>query len=287
VAKGDSVPELPEVETIVRELRPHLVGRCIRRADVLNPTICTFAPDELRGAVVRSVERRGKYTLLYLTRRRNSPVLVFHLGMTGQLLLSPPRRPVDGHTHVVLRFACLSDELRFRDVRRFGEACLYHSPLDLRRGLFDRLGPEGHTVTSKQLARVAWRSSRPIKPLLMDQGKVAGLGNIYTDEALWRARLHPLRPSDSLAADELRELARSIRSVLREAIHDRGSSVDDYLTPDGSPGRYQDRHSVYGRQGRPCHRCGTAVHRIRLQGRGTHFCPRCQPGPGSGGARAD
>ena len=273
------MPELPEVETIVRELRPHLVGRRIRRADVLNPTICTFGANELRGAVVESIERRGKYILLYLTRRRSCPVLVFHLGMTGQLLLKSAQHPVDRHTHVVLRFAGLSEEVRFRDVRRFGEARLYPSPLDLQLGLLDRLGPEAHVVTSKQLARVAWTSSRPLKPLLMDQRKVAGLGNIYTDEVLWRARLHPLRPSDSLSADELRELARSIRSVLREAIRDRGSSVDDYLTPDGSPGRYQDRHAAYGRQGRPCPRCGTAIRRIRLQGRGTHFCPHCQSVP--------
>jgi len=120
------VPELPEVETIVRELRPHLVGRRIRCAHVLRPTVCTFSADQLRGAVVRSIERRGKYILVYLARRRSTPGLTFHLGMTGQLLLASPHLPPDKHTHVVLRFACLSDELRFRDVRRFGEACLYH-----------------------------------------------------------------------------------------------------------------------------------------------------------------
>jgi len=133
----------------------------------------------------------------------------------------------------------------------------------------------------------AWTSSRPIKPLLMDQRKVAGLGNIYTDEALWRARLHPLRPSHSLSADELRELARAIRTVLRRAIRDHGSSVDDFRAPDGSPGRYQDRLAVYGREGEPCPRCGAIIVRIRIQGRSAHFCPRCQPAPSSGGSHAD
>jgi len=282
-----SVPELPEVETIVRELRPHLVGRRIRSAQVLRPTVCTFSADQLRGAVVRRIERRGKYILVHLDRRGTTPVLAFHLGMTGQLLRASPDLPPDKHTHIVLRLSGLADELRFRDVRRFGEACLYRSPPDLHRALLDRLGPEAHTVTSTQLARAAWTSSRPIKPLLMDQEKVAGLGNIYTDESLWQARLHPLRPSDSLSADELGELAFCTRAVLREAVGDRGSSVDDYLTPDGSAGRYQQRHAVYGRPGEPCPRCSAAIERIRLQGRGTHFCPKCQSAPGHGDDRED
>jgi formamidopyrimidine-DNA glycosylase len=121
-----------------------------------------------------------------------------------------------------------------------------------------------------------------LKPLLMDQGKLAGLGNIYTDEALWRARLHPLRPADSLSRDEVRALARAIRSVLRQAIRDRGSSVNNFVAPDGSLGRYQERHAVYQRQGEACPRCRSPIERIRLQGRGTHFCPRCQRAPRTG-----
>lgn len=281
------MPELPEVETVVRALRPHLVGRRITGARVLNPAVCTLKTGQLRGALLEEVARRGKYILFRLTRRWARPVLTFHLGMTGQLLLVPRGAPGDRHHHLALRFAGLGEELRFRDVRKLGSARLYPSWSHLQEDLLDRLGPEAHTLTSLQLARVAWRSSRPIKPLLMDQSKVAGLGNIYTDEALWRARIHPLRPSDSLSADELRDLAHAVRTVLRQAIRDRGSSVNDFLTPDGSPGRYQRRHAVYGRPGEPCPRCGEPVVRITVQGRGTHFCPRCQPGPGSGGARAD
>lgn len=229
------MPELPEVETVVRGVRPYLVGRRIRAVEVLNPTVCAFGASELRGAVVREVDRRGKYILLHLTRRRGEPVLVFHLGMSGQLLLLLPQVQIDRHTHLVLRLTGLTDELRFRDVRRLGGVCLYRSATEIESEVLDRLGPEADTLTSTDLARVAWTSSRPIKPLLMDQGKVAGLGNIYTDESLWRARLHPLRPSVSLSADELRELARAIRTVLRQAIRYHGSTVDDFRAPDGSP----------------------------------------------------
>ena len=281
------MPELPEVETVVRGVRPYLVGRRIRAVEVLNPTVCDFSASELRGGVVEKVGRGGKYILLYLARRTRRPVLVFHLGMTGQLCLISREHPVDQHTHLVLRLAGRADELRFRDMRRLGGVCLYDTALELGQRLLEHLGPEADTLTSTDLARVAWTSSRPIKPLLMDQGKVAGLGNIYTDEALWRARLHPLRPSHSLSADELRELARAIRTVLRRAIRDHGSSVDDFRAPDGSPGRYQDRLAVYGREGEPCPRCGAIIVRIRIQGRSAHFCPRCQPAPSSGGSHAD
>ncbi len=271
------MPELPEVETVVRELRPHLVGRRIREARVLRPTVCPIDPQALRGARVTGLARRGKYVLMQLRRGRRRPVLEFHLGMTGQLLMVPGDRPADKHVHLMLHLEKTREQLRFRDVRKFGEACLYPSAEELERLLLSRLGPEADTLTSTELAGAAWSSSRPLKPLLMDQAKVAGLGNIYTDEALWHARIHPLRLSDSLSADELRDLARAIRAVLREAIEHRGSTVDDYLTPDGSPGQYQEHHAVYGREGEPCARCGGPLQRIRLQGRSTHFCPRCQP----------
>lgn len=281
------MPELPEVETVVRALRPRLVGRKVAGAQVVNPVVCPVAPRRLRGAVLEEVARRGKYILFRLARGRSRPVLVFHLGMTGQLLLVPPAEPQDKHLHLILRFAGLAEELRFRDVRKLGGVCLYPSWNHLQEDLLERLGPEAHTLTTRELTRVARAGSRPVKPLLMDQSKIAGLGNIYTDEALWRARIHPLRPSNSLSADELRNLARAVRTVLRRAIRERGSSVNDFLTPEGSPGRYQRRHAVYGRAGEPCPRCGEPVVRITVQGRGTHFCPRCQRVPGCGGADAD
>jgi formamidopyrimidine-DNA glycosylase len=276
------MPELPEVETVVRGLRPHLVGRRICSARLFTRAMCDFQPSRLRGARVTAVDRRGKHVLLHLARGRSRPTLAIHLGMTGQLLLSCPRQPRDKHTHLVLRLTDLHQELRFRDMRRLGAACLYGSPLDLEVGLLSRLGPEANSITVAQLAPILRRSSRPLKPLLMDQGKLAGLGNIYTDEALWRARLHPLRPADSLSRDEVRALARAIRSVLRQAIRDRGSSVNNFVAPDGSLGRYQERHAVYQRQGEACPRCRSPIERIRLQGRGTHFCPRCQRAPRTG-----
>jgi len=281
------MPELPEVETIVRYLRPRLGGRRIRSVEVLTPAVCAVRPASLEGAWVRELARRGKYALMFLQRGARRPVLEFHLGMTGRLLLQDPPAERHKHDHLVMRFLGAAQELCFRDPRKFGEACLYGSLREVERTVLSKLGPEAHTLTAAELARVAWTGSRPLKPLLMDQRKVAGLGNIYTDEALWQARIHPLRLSDSLSADELSELARAIRTVLGQAIRDRGSSVNDYLTPDGSPGGYQLRHAVYNRAGRPCPRCGEPVVRIVVQGRGTHLCPLCQPSPACGDGHAD
>jgi formamidopyrimidine-DNA glycosylase len=172
-------------------------------------------------------------------------------------------------------------------MRRLGAACLHQSPLDLEVSLFSRLGPEANSITAAHLTQILRGSSVKrrtgrLKPLLMRQEKLAGLGNIYTDEALWRARLHPRRSASSLSPKEVRVLGRAIRSVLREAIRCRGSSVDNFVAPDGSLGRYQERHAVYQRQGEPCRRCRRPIERIRLQGRGTHFCPRCQRPPRAG-----
>jgi formamidopyrimidine-DNA glycosylase len=202
--------------------------------------------------------------------------------MTGQLLLVPPHDPRDKHTHLALRFDGLAQELRFRDMRKFGKVCLYPSPADLRVQVLERCGPEADRLTTEELRHALHGSRSPVKAVLMQQPRIAGLGNIYTDEALWRARLHPLRGADSLSRDEERALARAIRSVLREAICDRGSSVDNFVAPDGSLGRYQERHAVYQRHGEPCPRCRSPIERIRLQGRGTHFCPRCQRAPRAG-----
>jgi formamidopyrimidine-DNA glycosylase len=249
--------------------------------------VCDFQVRQLRGARVVDVGRRGKHVLLHLARGRTRPTLAFHLGMTGQLLLVCPRLPRDKHTHLALRFDGLTQELRFRDMRRLGAACLHQSPLDLEVSLFSRLGPEANSITAAHLTQILRGSSVKrrtgrLKPLLMRQEKLAGLGNIYTDEALWRARLHPRRSASSLSPKEVRVLGRAIRSVLREAIRCRGSSVDNFVAPDGSLGRYQERHAVYQRQGEPCRRCRRPIERIRLQGRGTHFCPRCQRPPRAG-----
>ena len=281
------MPELPEVETVVRGLRPHLLGRRIREARVLTPTVCSIDPEALRSTRVEELARRGKYVLMHLRRGRRRPVLEFHLGMSGQLLIVAEAEPTDKHVHLVLRFQGMREDVRFRDMRKLGEACFYPSTEELDRQLLSRLGPEADAVTTTELARAAWSSSRPIKPLLMVQERIAGLGNIYADEALWHAQIHPLRPSDSLSSAELGRLAHTIRSVLRDAILDRGSSVDDFRGPDGAPGRYQQRHAVYGREGEACPRCGRPISRIKLQGRSAHFCPHCQPLPTSGGGDED
>jgi formamidopyrimidine-DNA glycosylase len=272
------VPELPEVETVVRELRPHLVGRHITAARVgkhslRKPWRPAWAK-ALTGRDVTAVTRRGKWILIEL---KGGPYLVVHLGMTDQFTVSAADAPRANHTHLVFS---LNDgaELRFRDVRRFGSATLYPGRAELEASFeVAGLGPEPFG-----LDRDYWRSAlaatnRNLKAILLDQTVVAGVGNIYADESLFRARLHPGRRGCDLkaaAADRLRE---TIAEVLTFAIERRGSSIRDYVGGSGERGEFQNEFRVYGRTGEPCPRCKTPIQRIRLAGRSTHFCPKCQP----------
>jgi len=277
------VPELPEVETVARLIRPALVGRRIRGARVRWPrSVGEAGPARfgraVRGAEVERVWRRGKYLLFALARAgRPAGVLVGHLRMTGRLHVEPAGRDPGPYARVSL---ALDDGrvLHFVDVRKFGR--LEHAARPADR--LPPLGPEplGDEFTREWLAAALRSRRRLLKPLLLDQAFVAGLGNIYVDEALFRARLHPLRRSDALGRPAVAALHAEIRATLREAIEREGSSFDAfYRTPEGKPGSYQHQFQVYGRDGEPCRRCGRTIGKIVVGQRGTHLCRRCQPAP--------
>ena len=280
------MPELPEVETVARDLRPMIVGATISGARCTWPrTLRSRDPDGFAAAIaghrVEGVGRRGKLLLLALSGRL---VLTIHLKMTGQLFVVHGGVPPDPHVRLVLNLAD-GRELRFRDIRKFGKVGLHHrdprtgEPLTEPGGAsaFAGLGPEplDPAFTLQAFRRRVRRRSGRLKPLLLDQSFLAGVGNIYADEALWAARLHPLRSVASLRPPDEARLHHAIRDVLAEAVARRGSSVDDYTAPDGD-GTMQERLLVYQRTGLPCARCGRPIRRMVVGARSTHFCSWCQ-----------
>jgi formamidopyrimidine-DNA glycosylase len=270
------VPELPEVETIVRGLAGKIVGKTIDRADVRLARV-TLAPAKLRfaravaGERITGVHRRGKYAVVELASGRS---LVTSLRMTGRLVIADDGRPECPATHVVLHLR-EGGGLRFSDVRTFGRMRLVG-----RDEAWDReLGVEPLSTGFTQEAFTGMLSGRttPVKALLLDQRRIAGIGNIYACEALWEARIRPSRPAGSLTKAAAHRLRRAIIDVLHRAIEMRGTSVDDYVDADGLQGSFQNNLSVYGRGGRSCLRCGTSrVVRTVLAQRGTWWCRRCQ-----------
>ncbi len=267
------MPELPEVETVVTSLRPKVVGRMIRavhirRTDVIDPPE-TDLPKHLTGRAIRSIDRRGKRIIFTLDDERASRFFV-HLGMTGRLTMNQPDSSAPPHTHVEIDFD--TGRLRFTDPRRFGG--LWWLGPD---GCADEgMGPEPLTLRSVELGRRLAKTTRAVKSALLDQSMLAGLGNIYVDEALFASAIHPLRPAHKLTGDQVARLNRAIKTVLRRAIRSRGSSLRDYVDADGVSGSFQNLHKVYDRAGKPCRKCKTPIERIVLGGRSTHFCPKCQ-----------
>ena len=272
------MPELPEVETIVRGLREKLIGRQIRSVQVRTPTLLrspliTFRK-QLTGAIIRKIERKGKFILIGLG---NGSRLIIHLKMTGQLLLIPEGRPVDKHTHLIFNLQPRDLQLRYRDVRKFGFLGLL-TPGQEWPQLAD-LAPDPFDLTARDFYERLQQKKRAIKPLLLDQRFISGLGNIYVDESLFRSRIHPLTSSQTLNWDQARALHRRIRQVLREAIKAKGTTVSDYRGPEGIVGGFQHYLRVYDRQGLPCPTCRNPIHKTRVGGRGTHLCPVCQTVP--------
>jgi formamidopyrimidine-DNA glycosylase len=268
------VPELPEVETIRAQLAPRLEGRILARVEILDPRLTRphdlfEVAEELEGDRVVAVERRGKYLLM---RLESGLGLLVHLRMTGSFGFAPT-----SHERAIVELDDGS-RLAYRDVRRFGTwQVLEEAELDPY--LATKNGPEplGPRFTAGWLASQLGRRHAPLKAVLLDQRVVAGLGNIYADEALWRARLNPLRPANGLAPGEVARLTRAVRAALRAGIDRQGSTLRDYAAPDGASGSMQDEFRVYGRDGEPCRRCGASIAKTRVGGRGTWFCPRCQP----------
>jgi len=273
------MPELPEVETIVADLRPHLVGRTIVRCELAFPTIVRHPEpeefvDSVAGMRIEAVDRRGKYILI---RLQEGIALVVHLGMTGQLRLVDPVAPLEKHTHAVF---ALDDgrQLRYRDPRRFGRLLLGTEDALAASKKMPRLGPEpiDPDFAAEELYRRLKKRRAPLKAVLLDQGAVAGVGNIYADESLYRARLRPSRLANTVSKQSARRLHEAMRDSLLVAIANRGSSVDTYRDAWGEAGGQQEKLLVYGRAGEPCFTCGRPLSSVRIAGRTTVFCRHCQ-----------
>jgi formamidopyrimidine-DNA glycosylase len=275
------MPELPEVQTVVSSLGPRVVGARVvgvrlNRTDIVTP-IGTDLASLLVGRKITGVGRRAKRIVFTVD---GCDRFYIHLGMSGQLTLEKSGTEVKKHTHLVVTLAGKGAgeavELRFRDPRRFG-------------GIFwlgcetaeEGLGPEPLTLSPSRLAKALTRTRRPIKSALLDQRLIAGLGNIYADECLFLAGVHPLTLANALSSDDVGRLNRAIKRVLRRAIAARGSTLRDYVDADNAPGEYRTKHQVYGREGEPCRTCKTTIERIVLTGRSTCFCPNCQKPPGA------
>jgi len=280
------MPELPEVETVVRDLRPQLSGRTVTsvkltRDPLIRGRLIRYpsAPQfvrRLKGRTIRTVERRGKYIVMPLDH--DGERLVVHLGMTGHLRVWEPEEAPVKHTHVrVLLDSGL--ELRYDDQRQFGRLLLGKQEELVAAGAFPaRLGPEPiyGDLTEAEFGRLIRARHRPVKSALLDQSFLAGVGNIYADEACFRAGIRPSRWTHRLTVRERRALYSAIQEVLENSIAARGSSIIDYVDAFGLPGSNQEKLLVYGRAGEPCLRCGTPLQGTRLAGRGTVYCRKCQ-----------
>ncbi len=283
------MPELPEVETVVRDLRPLLVGRSFTKIAVGRKALrCKWSrawEAQLLGKSVHAIDRRGKWILLDL---RNGPLapnpsppavrgeawLLVHLGMTGQFTVA--NGPRQTHTHIVFTLDD-GNELRFRDVRRFGSVSCFPNRAAIDVFFANSgLGPEPFDCDPAHWHRALHATRRNLKAILLDQTILAGVGNIYADESLFEARLHPTFSGQELKIKQMEALRQAIAAVLTRAIERRGSSIRDYIGGSGIKGQMQDEFRVYGRTGEPCLRCETPIQRITLAGRSTHFCPQCQ-----------
>ncbi len=269
------MPELPEVETTRLGLVPRIVGRRIREVVVREPRLRWPVPRDLashlRGAVVLAIRRRGKYLLFDCG---NGHLLV-HLGMSGRLTLVPPDRPLRRHDHVDIAFEG-GEVMRFNDPRRFGAMLWVRDPA--RHKLLDAMGvePFDAAFSGELLHRLSRGRRVPVKQFVMDARIVTGIGNIYANEALHAARIHPARAAGRLSLARYGRLAAEIRDVLRRALAAGGSTLRDFVRSDGRPGYFQLEYAVYGRAGEPCPSCGNIVRSVRHGGRSTFYCPACQ-----------
>ena len=271
------MPELPEVETVRRGLEKLILGKKISSVEIRYPKMIKTDLDEFQkevpGQVVESMGRRGKYLLFYLTDK----VLISHLRMEGKYFYYPDQVPERKHAHVFFQFED-GGTLVYEDVRKFGTMELLSPDLLEAYFLSKKIGPEpSEQDFDVQVFQVALANSKkPIKSHLLDQTLVAGLGNIYVDEVLWRAQVHPARPSQTLTAEEATAIHDQTIAVLGQAVEKGGSTIRTYTNAFGEDGTMQDFHQVYDKTGQACSRCGTLIEKFQLGGRGTHFCPQCQ-----------
>ncbi|HTZ49009.1 MAG TPA: bifunctional DNA-formamidopyrimidine glycosylase/DNA-(apurinic or apyrimidinic site) lyase [Verrucomicrobiae bacterium] len=278
------MPELPEVETVARGLQLTIAGQKILSV-TLGKTDFIDNPEalerELPGRTIVRVERYGKFILLRLSSGKGTAydgktALLVHLGMTGALMPQAVRAPHAKHTHVVMT---LSDgrELRYVDPRRFGRMAYLAG--DVLAQELQRFGADPLDVALQEFTRRIQQRKARIKALLLDQSVLRGVGNIYADESLWRAKIHPARLGTRLKPAQVKQLYVALQKILRKAIVLRGSSISDFVDAGGIPGEYQQHHRVYGHEGKPCPRCKTAIRRIIVAGRSSYFCSTCQPSP--------
>ena len=273
------MPELPEVETVVRDLIPLLTLKTIIKVEVpgkkLRRPWNPLWSQLLENQTIEKVARRGKWIIISL---RSNLQLLIHLGMTGQLCVFNQKTPRQSHVNLVFSLDRGVEELRFRDIRRFGSADLFLSQQALNEFFESReLGPEPFNIPEDYWLTTLAKSSRNLKAFLLDQKNITGVGNIYADESLFKSGLNPSRKAESLSKKEALMLAKCIREVLSCAIENRGSTIMNYVGGSGLMGGYQDEFQAYGRTGEPCRKCGQPIKKIVLAGRSTHFCPICQP----------
>lgn len=274
------MPELPEVETIARTLAPRIKGRRIADVELLFGPLLRKGGRKglasLRGRRVVRTRRRGKMLLISLEGGRT---LVFHLKMTGQFLFAPEGSPRDKHVRLAIRYEDGRNELLFRDVRKFGFLLCLEGEPERACGELAALGPEPLEIGLPEFASLLEERRGRVKPLLLDQTRLAGIGNIYADEMLFDARIHPETPACRLSPRRVERLHASMKAILARAIEAGGSSIQDYRDADGDPGDFQFEHKVYDRTGEPCVACGKAIAMKRVGGRSSHFCPKCQKKP--------
>jgi formamidopyrimidine-DNA glycosylase len=278
------MPELPEVETIRRHLAPGVEGRVLEELEVLDPRWCEPAApaevsDAVRGRRITRLSRRGKYLVWEL---EDEVYVVMHLRMTGNLLVVPADEDSAGRPHLRARLRLDSgDRILFVDVRRFGTGVVLLGWDALEEYFASRLGvePLSTDFTADALRALARGRKAPVKAFLLSQERIAGVGNIYADEALFRAYIHPLRPVGKLKRGQIVALRDAVVESLEAGIDARGASIDDFRHPDGAMGSFQDRFLVHLREGEPCIRCGTTIKKMRAAGRGTYVCETCQPRP--------
>jgi formamidopyrimidine-DNA glycosylase len=274
------MPELPEVETIRRQLAPHLEGLTIEDVEILDfrwtrPEPPEYVAGLLAGAKVERVNRAGKYLIWELDDDRH---LLIHLRMTGALLFDPPVEP----PHTRVRFTLSNGHrIAYVDPRRFGTSNLFQSREDRDAYLAARLGPEPLTpaFTVEYVRKASRGRTGPIKSFILDQHQIAGVGNIYADEALFRAKVHPLRPAGTLTKAQWQGLHTGIEQALAAGIDAKGASIDDFRHVDGAKGSFQDRFLIHLREGEPCVECGRPIRKMWVGGRGTYVCEHCQPRP--------
>ncbi len=274
------MPELPEVETIARGLSKALVGKRIKQVRTIFPGIvkqnCSLFKREVCQRTIEAVRRRGKYLLIDVSRGKT---ILAHLGMTGSFLFAtknPKGSRLDKHDHVIFTF-CDSDELlRYNDQRKFGKMKVFDTENEAKLPELKKLGPEALSISPSEFVRLFRGRKGRIKPALLNQQIVSGLGNIYADESLHEARIHPAQKANLISEKKLKNLHQAVRKILLKAIKAGGSSIDNYVQIDGKLGNFQLQHKAYGREGEPCGECGAKIKRIKISQRSSYFCPRCQ-----------